>query len=112
MRTRLRFMFGTIFLAMLTLTVMASLDRSVWAALVELWPDPWFRATLADAYFAFLTFYAWVWYKEPSAPARAGWLAGILCLGNFAMALYVLRELARLGAGDGVEQLLLRRTGA
>lgn len=112
MRPRLRLLFATILLAMLALTVTASLDRSVWAALLELWPDPWFRATLADAYFGFLTFYVWVWYKEPRARARIGWLLGILCFGNFAMAVYVLRELGRLHAGDGMEQLLLRRADA
>lgn len=97
---------------MLVLTVVASLDRSVFSALPALWPDPWFRATLADAYFAFLTFYAWIWYKEPGVGRRAAWLGLILCLGNFAMAGYLLLELRRLGPGDGVESLLLRRAPA
>lgn len=97
---------------MLVLTVVASVDRSVLTALTELWPDPWFRATLADAYFAFLTFYAWVWYKEPGMGRRGAWLVLILCLGNFAMAGYLLLELRRLRPDDGVDALLLRRASA
>lgn len=109
MRRGLSLFGAAVILAMLALTLTASLDRSVLAALVDLWPDPWFRATLADAYFAFLTFYAWVWYKEPAAASRLGWFVGILCLGSIAMAAYLLRELARTGAGRGIEGLLLRR---
>jgi hypothetical protein len=112
MRRPLQAIFMAILAIMLVLTVVASLDRSVFSALGELWPDPWFRATLADAYFAFLTFYLWVWYKEPGIGRRAGWLALILCLGNFAMAGYLLLALRRLGPGDGVEALLLRRAPA
>ena len=40
------------------ITVAASLDRSVLQAGSDLWPDLWFRATLMDAYFGFLTFFA------------------------------------------------------
>lgn len=97
---------------MLGLTISASLDRSVFAALSALWPDPWFRATLADAYFAFLAFYAWICYKEEAATHRLGWLAAILCLGSFAIAGYLLLQLQRLGPRDGIEALLLRRVRA
>lgn len=112
MRRALQALFTLILVVMLVLTVGASLDRSVFLALADLWPDPWFRATVADAYFAFLTFYVWVWYKEPGVGGRAAWLLLILCLGNFAMAGYLLRELHRLAPGDGVEALLLRRAAA
>ncbi len=112
MRRTLQALAISIIAIMLVLTVGASLDRSVFTALTDLWPDPWFRATLADAYFAFLTFYAWIWYKEPGVGRRAAWLGLILFLGNFAMAGYLLLELSRLGPGDGVESLLLRRAPA
>ena len=36
---------------MLYVTVSASLHQDVLTATRLLWPDPWFRATLADAYF-------------------------------------------------------------
>jgi hypothetical protein len=70
---------------------------------------PWFVATLADAYFGFLWFWAWIAYKETSNLARAAWLVLVLGLGNIAMAAYMLLQLRRLPPGAGAEQLLLRR---
>lgn len=70
---------------------------------------PWFVATLFDAYFGFLWFWLWVAYKETSWLSRGLWLVLIGGLGNMAMAAYVLIQLARLPAGAGAEQLLLRR---
>jgi cell shape-determining protein MreD len=73
----------------------------------DLWPDYWFRATLLDAYFGFITFYVWVAYKERTNFARAAWLLAILLLGNFAMSAYVLRQLVMTRPFDW-ESLLLR----
>jgi hypothetical protein len=109
-RIALKLLFGTILAVMLIVTVQASLQQSVfdWGGLVR-GPDRWWTiATLADAYCGFLTFYAWVFYKERSAVARAAWLVAILLLGNFAMATYVLLQLARLREDDPLEHLLLR----
>ena len=92
---------------MTAVTTVASLDRSVLKGGVGLWPDPWFIATLADAYFGFLTFYLWVAYLEKSLASRIGWLVGILLLGNFAMAAYLLRRVL-LTRPFSVESLLLR----
>jgi uncharacterized BrkB/YihY/UPF0761 family membrane protein len=109
-RTALFALFGVILVAMLVVTVTASLQQPLWdwgGLTAE--PDRWWTyATLADAYFGFLTFYAWVFYKEPGAAARGGWFAAIMLLGNIAMAVYVLRQLARLPRGAPVSQLLLR----
>ncbi|MGH8481439.1 MAG: DUF1475 family protein [Nevskiaceae bacterium] len=69
---------------------------------------PWFVATLADAYFGFLWFWAWIAYKETSNIARAAWLVLVLGLGNIAMAGYMLLQLRKLPAGAGVDRLLLR----
>jgi hypothetical protein len=71
--------------------------------------NPWFIATLFDAYFGFLWFWLWVAYKETGWIARIVWLALILTLGNIAMASYVLIQLARLPANARIEDLLLRR---
>ena len=70
---------------------------------------PWFVATLADAYFGFLWFWAWIAYKETSNLARGAWLVLVLGLGNIAMAAYMLLQLRKLPAGAGAEHLLLRR---
>lgn len=95
---------------MLWATIRASLDRNVIDATVDLIRDPWVVAALFDAYFGFLTFYLWVFYKEPRALPRLLWFIAIMLLGNFAMATYVLKELYRLPAGEPVYKILLRRT--
>lgn len=71
--------------------------------------NPWFIATLVDAYFGFLWFWLWVAFKETKNLARGVWLVLILLLGNMAMAVYVLRELWRLPPGAGFQDLLTTR---
>jgi hypothetical protein len=71
--------------------------------------NPWLIATLFDAYFGFLWFYAWVAYKETGWLARGLWFVLILALGNMAMAAYMLLQLWRLPPGATAETLLLRR---
>jgi hypothetical protein len=105
----LKVLLALVLAGMLYVTVVASLDRGVFVAGADLWRDPWFRATLADAYCGFLTFYAWVAYKERSWLARALWFMAIMALGNIAMAVYMLAQLFRLPAGAGIDRLLLRR---
>ena len=99
--------FGLILLAMLAVTTWASLDRSILKVGPELLSDPWFHATLCDAYCGFLTFYVWVYVKERGWPGRLGWLIGILLLGNIAMSIYVLVQIVRLGPDMTLERLLL-----
>ena len=90
-------------------TLAASLNRSVLQAGRGLWPDPWFVATLADAYIGFVIFYVWVAYKERTVPARILWFLFIMGLGNLAAAFYVLLQLRKLGPGESWEKLLLRK---
>ena len=71
--------------------------------------NPWFIATLFDAYFGFLWFWCWVAYKERTGLARLVWLVLILGLGNIAIASYMLIQLARLPDNPTVEDLLIRR---
>ena len=99
MKTILTLAFSGVLLAMLWVTVVASLDRGVWVAAQEIWSDPWGRATLFDTYFAFLTVYLWIAYREASRGSRILWLVLILTLGNFAIATYFLIALYRLGPG-------------
>ncbi|HEX7374743.1 MAG TPA: DUF1475 family protein [Steroidobacteraceae bacterium] len=110
-RTALRLLFSAILVAMLCVTTKASLVQPIWAwqGIATGNPDRWWTlATLADAYCGFLTFYAWVFYKEDGLTPRLGWLAGILLLGNIAMSIYALLQLARLRDGEPVRHLLLR----
>jgi hypothetical protein len=111
-RTTLRLLFGAILVIMLAVTTRASLMQPIWhyrGLVTE--PDRWWTlATLADAYCGFLTFYAWVFYRESRLGPRLAWLAGILLLGNIAMASYVLLQLSRLRDDEPVTHLLLRPT--
>ena len=109
-RTALTLLFGTILAAMLIVTGWASLTQPVWqwGGLVREPDRAWTIATFADAYGGFLTFYAWVYYKE-RWPGRLGWFAFIMLFGNIAMAIYMLRALHGLRPGEPVERLLLRR---
>ena len=104
----LRIFAGLVLAGMLLVTTVASLDRGVFAAGAELWPDPWFKATLADAYFGFLTVFLWIAYKEVGLARRILWLVLLLALGNIAIAAYLMRETFKLTPGDPVEKLLLR----
>lgn len=106
---KLSVLFGLVLASMLVVTTWASLHENVIDAVVRLAADPWGLATLFDAYFGFLTFYAWVWYKEPCTGARVTWFISIMVLGNIAMSFFVLRELYRLKPGAGPADLLLRR---
>ena len=105
----LRIAFSLVLFAMTIVTVWASNYQALWELPKTIWQHPWFVATLFDTYFAFLTFFAWVAYKETSSVARILWLLAILTLGNFAIASYMLIQLFRLPADAKIEQLLLRR---
>jgi hypothetical protein len=110
-KTILRLLFGFIFLSLLAWTSWASVQQPVWE-----WqgltrrPDNWWTiATLIDAYYGFVTFYVWVFYKELRTLPRAGWFVAIMLLGNMAMAAYVLLQLARLEPGEPASRILTAR---
>ncbi len=71
--------------------------------------DPWVIATLFDAYWAFITFYVWVAWKEQSLPARLLWFVSIILLGNIAMAVYMLAQLFSVPAGASLDEVFTRR---
>ncbi len=106
----LRVVFAVVLVAMIGLTVAASLERGVVAAARDLLPDAWFRATLADAYFGFLTVFVWIAYKEAGLIRKTVWFVLLMALGNIAIASYVLVQLFRVRPGDPIERVLLRRT--
>ncbi len=105
----LRIAFIFILVAMLGVTSWASVIVALWETPRAVATHPWFIATLFDTYFAFLTFYCWLAYKETSNVARVAWLIAILLLGNISMAVYMLIQLFRLPTNARIEELLLRR---
>ncbi|HEV2696065.1 MAG TPA: DUF1475 family protein [Verrucomicrobiae bacterium] len=104
-----RIIFAGVIVTMLSVTTWASLQIPLWKTPHEVVMHPWFIATLFDTYFAFLTFWAWLAYKEASNVARVLWLVAILLLGNIAMASYMLTVLCRLPANATMAQVLLRK---
>lgn len=106
----LKVIFLLVLLAMLAVTTVASLDRGVFEAGADLWSDPWFKATLADAYFGFLAVFLWIAYKERTRGLRILWFVLLMALGNIAIAIYVLIQLFRLPSSASMEDLLLRPT--
>ena len=105
----LRIAFGGVLVTMLCATSWASCQCPLWKTPQALVTHPWFIATLFDCYFAFLTFYIWLAYKETGWFARAAWLVAILLLGNIAMSGYMLITLFRLPGNATIEQVLLRQ---
>jgi predicted permease len=105
----LRIAFGCVLVTMLCVTGWASLQCALWKTPQTVVTHPWFIATLFDTYFAFLTFYAWLAYKETSWFARAAWLMAIVLLGNIAIATYMLITLFRVPANAGIERVLVRQ---
>jgi hypothetical protein len=110
-KTVLRSLFGFIFVSLLAYTSWASTQQPLWEwqGLVKQPENWWTIATLIDAYYAFITFYVWVFYKEQRLLPRIGWFVAIMLLGNMAMAGYVLLQLARLRADEPASAILASR---
>ena len=111
-RLALTLLFGAILAVMLVVVTWASLDRSVFEVDPRVLKDRWFIVTLVDAYCGFLTFYAWVAYRETTWLGRGIWFVAIMTLGNLAMASYVLWRLWALPPGSGAREFLLRPTNS
>jgi hypothetical protein len=108
----LRLLFVVVLVSMLGVTSWASWHCALWNTPREVATHPWFIATLFDTYWAFITFYCWVAYKESSWLAKGLWLPAILLLGNIAMAIYMLIQLYRVPGTARLEEVLLRRASA
>ncbi len=109
MKTVLICFFSAVLLAMLWVTIAASLERNLLDAGRDLWQDPWGKATIFDAYFAFCTIFLWIAYREPNNFVRGLWLVLFLLLGNIAIAAYFLKALLTLEPGASWHQLFVRR---
>ena len=108
----LRLLFCGIIVSMLAVTGWASTQCAIFAIPREVFTHPWFIATLFDAYWAFITFFVWVAWKERSTAARVLWFIAIILWGNLAMATYVLVELFRIQRSDQLgEVFATRRSG-
>ena len=110
-KTALKVLFSLIFLTMLLYTGWAATQQSVlqWGGLTQ-GPDRyWTTATFLDAYFGFLTFYIWVFYKEARWLPRIAWFIAVMAFGNMAMSAYVLLQLLRLRPDQSASAVLVAR---
>ncbi len=109
-KSALKLLFTAIFLALLAASLIASYQQPIWQySGLTLGADRfWNLATLLDAYGGFLTFYAWVFYKEPRWLPRVLWFLAIMLLGNMAMSAYMLWQLSRLRPEQPAADLLVR----
>ncbi len=108
----LRLLFLGVLGSMLWVTTWASSVCPLFAVPRPVATHPWFLATMADAYWGFVTFYVWVAFKQTSWCARAAWLIAILLLGNIAMASFCLAELLLVPRGTPLAAVLVtRRSG-
>ncbi len=92
--TPIRILASTVLLLMLGVIVWASMKQAIWSIPTDVIRNPWFVATLADAYAGFFIFYAWLFSREEHWNARIGWLLALLLLGNVASAIYLIKEFA------------------
>jgi hypothetical protein len=109
MKLILKLLFGAIFVWTTTVTIRTSFSVSLSAAWPAYAANPWAVATLFDAYSGFVTFYAWVFYKERALWSRLLWFVLVMGLGNIATSLYVLIQLFRLKPEERAESILWRQ---
>jgi hypothetical protein len=105
----LKVIFGFIFVFMLYSTIMASLELNLFHHLPTLLKDPWAVMTLYDAYFAFLFFYIWFFYKEKNWIVRIIGFVLVVGLGTIFMSLYMLVLIFRLPQGGSFVDILLSK---
>ena len=109
MKAALMALFIVVLGSMLAVTSWASVQCPLFAVPRPVIGHPWFLATLADAYWGFITFFCWVAYKQTGWLARAAWFLAILALGNIAMSAYCLSELILEPKEAPLSELLTRR---
>lgn len=105
----LRGLFVVVFASMLGVTTWASLQCALFDIPREVATHPWFLATLADAYWAFIAVFVWVAWKEQSLAARVLWFIALIALGNLAIAAYFLRELFAIPTSGPLDPVFARR---
>jgi hypothetical protein len=109
MVTVLKVIFALILITMLAVTSQAAMKESIFMIPPVVTNDPWFIATLFDAYFGFLVVFFWVCHRERSLALKGLWFVLFALLGNIGIAIYALIALFRLRPGQDVEDLFKRK---
>ncbi|MBK7750174.1 MAG: DUF1475 domain-containing protein [Candidatus Obscuribacter sp.] len=109
MITLLKVIYAIVLIVMIAVTAWSGMHENILAIPPVVLNDVWFKATLFDAYFGFMSFFFWICYREKSLALKVFLFFAIVFLGNIAMAIYALVALFRLKPGDGVQKLFARR---
>jgi hypothetical protein len=109
MITFLRLLFLAVLASMLWVTTWAGIQCPLFAVPHSVATHPWFIATLCDAYWGFITFFVWVYYRQTSWVARIAWFLAILSLGNIAMSSYCLAALSQAPREGRLGDVLIAR---
>jgi Protein of unknown function (DUF1475) len=105
----LRVLFVIILASMLWVTTWAGMQCPLFGVPRSVATHPWFIATMFDAYWGFVTFYVWVFYRQVSWTARLAWILAILALGNIAMSSYCLAALSEAPKEGKLSDVLIAR---
>lgn len=105
----LRLLFLAALGSMVWVTSWACLHQSLFAIPSEVVANPWFLATLCDAYWGFVTFYVWLAWKEQGLAARLLWFVAVMLLGTLAMSTYLLAELFRVRTASALAEVITAR---
>ena len=110
-KTALKILFSCVFAGLTAYNLWASTQQPLlqWGGLTTKPDRYWTIATFIDAYCGFLTFYAWVFYKELRWVKKIAWFLVIMLLGNIAMSAYVLLQLRRLAPDEEANGILTAR---
>jgi hypothetical protein len=95
LRTGLIGLFSVILAAMLWQTATASMAQALWAIPDQVTQNPWFVATLYDAYCGFITIFVWIAFREKAFSIKVFWFILLMLLGNIAISAYCLLVLLK-----------------
>ena len=112
MKNLLTLLFITVFLWVTYVVIETSYQSNLFKEWDFLASIPWMRATLWDFYANIFVLLVWVYYKETNIAFKGLWTVLFITLGSIAVTGYVLLQLFRLKPGDGLKNILLKRSEA
>lgn len=99
---------SVVFVWVVHVVVETSMQSNLFKEWDYLMSIPWMKATLWDFYANIFVLLLWVYYKESHLAMKAIWTILFITLGGIAVTGYVLLQLMKLRAGDGLDKVLLK----
>jgi len=107
--TALKIIFSVILVWVSYQVITTSLESNLFKEWDFLGNIPWMRATLWDFYANLFLIYLWVLYKERSILVKTLWFVLLFCLGSIGTCIYMLIQLFRLNANEGLTELINKK---